>query len=87
MREGKLTAKEILEICRKKSYPDYFITASLFEEPAAKDEESCQDDHQEDDAHCPVLYHNSKRILKKLFVLPSIYVIKKQNRPLLCMPV
>lgn len=44
-----------MEICRKKSYPDYFIAASLFEVPAAKDEEGCQDDHQQDNTHCPVL--------------------------------
>lgn len=46
------------------SHPDYFVAASLFEVPAAEDEESCQDDHQQDDAHCPVLYRNLKRILK-----------------------
>lgn len=49
--EKRFTAKEI---CRKKSHPDYSIATSLFEVPAAKDEESCQEDHQQDDAHGPV---------------------------------
>lgn len=35
------------------SHPDYSVATPLLEVPAAEDEESCEDDHQQNYAHCP----------------------------------